>query len=649
MLITELYTGQGLGNQLACYVTTRVLALDLNYEFGVMHPERFKGANFMKLDFGKKIFGGSGPEGGPPHELPNGIDNYVREKESLHLITKVDIRDYDLSLFKLADNTKLDGLLQGEKYISHRKLEIDEWLKVDEKYNLMKYSDPNICVINFRGGEYTAVHDFYLSKTYWDNAILRMLEIKPNIRFIVITDDIKSAGKFFPNFSIFHFTIGEDYSVIKNAYYLILSNSSFAWFPAWLNKNLIFCIAPKYWGRHNVSNGYWSLKTNITSGWHYLDREGYLHDYNKCILDLISYEETKPVDSIPLSLELTNENKFKMKNIIKKIAPEFIINTIKFGIDYYRSTSNSRLNFANYILHNYNLLLSSNDNKIKYSIEYIKESKSKLLIYDVFYFFNELDLLEIRLNILDEFVDYFVLIEGSHTFGGNSKESYYKNNMHRFSKWNHKIIYHLIENFSDDNEILELANNHPNTKFGVEHWVNEFYFKESAKKAISFLNDSDIVFVSDLDEIWNPYKLIELTNFKRSKVNRPIQLSYYYYLNNRSNEHRNGWTGTISCKYETIKNNCLNDLRSRHITNSNEIENGGWHFTYLGGVEGARKKLVDQNHPEYNKYISTIEERVLLNVDYSGRSIKLWKDESDLPEYLIKNKIKWRSLFKDSL
>lgn len=58
MLVTELYKGQGLGNQLACYVTTRVIALDRGFEFGVMHPERFKGADFMSLDFGGPVIGG---------------------------------------------------------------------------------------------------------------------------------------------------------------------------------------------------------------------------------------------------------------------------------------------------------------------------------------------------------------------------------------------------------------------------------------------------------------------------------------------------------------------------------------------------------------------------------------------------------------
>ena len=71
MLVTELYKGQGLGNQLACYIATRVIALDKNYDFGIMHPENFKGLDFFNLDFGQKVTGGQGPYGGPPTKLPD--------------------------------------------------------------------------------------------------------------------------------------------------------------------------------------------------------------------------------------------------------------------------------------------------------------------------------------------------------------------------------------------------------------------------------------------------------------------------------------------------------------------------------------------------------------------------------------------------
>jgi hypothetical protein len=155
-------------------------------------------------------------------------------------------------------------------------------LRVKKEFECLDYSDENICIINFRGGEYVHVKDVFLPRSYWDNAVLEMKKINSNMKFVVITDDVSAAKKFFPKFKVFHFSIGKDYAIIKNAKYLILSNSTFAWFPAWLNENLKFCIAPKYWSQYNLSDGYWSCGYNITTNWHYLDREGEIFSYDTC-------------------------------------------------------------------------------------------------------------------------------------------------------------------------------------------------------------------------------------------------------------------------------------------------------------------------------------------------------------------------------
>ena len=642
MLITEFYHGQGLGNQLACYVTTRVIALDRGFEFGVMHPERFKGADFMSLDFGGLVVGGAGPEGGPPVKLPIGIKNYVRERSLVHPVANVDIRDCDYSLREILDNTKLDGLLQGEQYILHRKKEIAGWLQTKNFPEVEKLCASDVCIINFRGGEYLAVNDFHLKEKYWNDAIEQMRAVNPAMRFIVITDDITSARKVFPRFQVYHFSIGGDYFAINNASYLILSNSSFAWFPAWLNTKLKFCIAPKYWGRHNVSDGYWSLRSNLTTGWFYLDRSGKLADYEKCLAEVIKYEHQNAalLSERELNRPLVGTKSKGLRTRVKELTPQIVLN-------FYRELVNFRRHSLNFFFHNTYLYLNRfNDPKEHLSRSEVLTLKENVKIYDVFYFFNELDLLEIRLNVLDEFVDHFVLIEGAYTFGGVSKTSHYKNNIERFAKWNHKIVHYWIENFDADEELLQLAKTHPNVGTGEDHWVREFYFKECAKKALANLEDTDVVFISDLDEIWNPMQLKSLTDFTLAPVVRPVQLSYYYFLNNRSNEHRSGWTGTVVCLYRTIAGGSINDLRSRHITRAREVLDGGWHFTYMGGAEGARKKLIEQNHPEYNRFIDTIDQSVISNSDYAGRNLKYWTDELDLPEYLRANKVRWQHLFK---
>jgi hypothetical protein len=286
MIVTELYNGQGLGNQLWCYIVTRVIALDKGYSFGIKSPEKFKGSSFLNLDFGNKVIGGIGPEGGPPRELPQDISYYYAEQKTSHPIDGGDIRTYDPELLKTPDKTKIDGIMQDEQYIKHRKNEISKWLEINAGIECFEYSNDDTCVINFRGGEYIHIKNVFLPKKYWKNAINYMLSINKNFKFIVVTDDVVTARKFFPNYKIVHTSIATDYSIIKNAHYLILSNSSFAWFPAWLSETLKVCLAPKYWARHNINDGFWGCGYNVTSGWLYLDRAGKVFNYKNCIQEI---------------------------------------------------------------------------------------------------------------------------------------------------------------------------------------------------------------------------------------------------------------------------------------------------------------------------------------------------------------------------
>lgn len=319
LLVTEMYKGQGLGNQLMCYVTTRVIAEDKGYDFGIMNPENFKGLVFFNLDFGKKIIGGRGPEGGPPKVLPKDTYNYYNETSIIHPINGADIRLYDEKLADIYPNTKIDGLMQDEKYFEHRKVDIKKWLAVKKEYDCFDYSNENICVINFRGGEYVRHKDLYLTQKYWNDAVNNMLKVNRNLNFVVITDDTKEAKMFFPNYEVFHFNIGKDYSIIKNAHYLILSNSSFGWFPAWLSDTLKYCIAPKYWARHNVSDGYWSLGQNITKGWMYQDRDGNLSDYDICLKEFEEYKKIHQDYFVVKNNNIRQYNQFKLISNIKKI------------------------------------------------------------------------------------------------------------------------------------------------------------------------------------------------------------------------------------------------------------------------------------------------------------------------------------------
>jgi hypothetical protein len=176
--------------------------------------------------------------------------------------------DYDQFVIDIPDNYILHGNLQGVLYFEKHKAEIDEWLKVEP----LDMPD-DLCVINFRGGEYVGVVDFFLPQSYWQNAIENMQKINPDMRFQVHTDDPETAKLFFPDFPIIK-DIELNWRSIRYAKYLILSNSSFAILPTFLNNEKKFAIMPKYFARYN--RDFWFLKQNFISKFTYQDKNGNL-------------------------------------------------------------------------------------------------------------------------------------------------------------------------------------------------------------------------------------------------------------------------------------------------------------------------------------------------------------------------------------
>ena len=275
----------------------------------------------------------------------------------------------------------------------------------------------------------------------------------------------------------------------------------------------------------------------------------------------------------------------------------------------------------------------------------IKDYRKKIKIYDVFTYNGEADILEIRLNILHDSVDQFVIVEAPTTFSGLKKPLYFDEQKERFAPFLDKIKYFVIDDYPNDEEILRLADESSNVpKNGPEHWRREFYQKESIKKALTHLQDNDICFIGDVDEIWNPEILIDYTKDDIFKLRQKV---YTYYLNNRSNEP---WAGTLVTKYKNIKNNCLNHLRTKGKTKYIYIENGGWHFTSIGGIDEVRRKLNDsytKDSYNTNEVQEKLEER-FGKKDYVGRNkFKFWIDEKDLPKYILDNKEKYKKLLKN--
>jgi beta-1,4-mannosyl-glycoprotein beta-1,4-N-acetylglucosaminyltransferase len=252
-----------------------------------------------------------------------------------------------------------------------------------------------------------------------------------------------------------------------------------------------------------------------------------------------------------------------------------------------------------------------------------KEQEFMSKVFDVFSFFNELDLLEIRLNILDEYVDYFVIVESRQTFSGVDKPLYYEENKERFEKWHSKIIHYVMPDFPQDVEHYQKALRSPNVGDGADNWLREFYQKEAPIRALeNVCADDDIIFVSDLDEIWNPsidYKIED------GKVYRPIQTAYPYYLNNRSNQNIGCWTGTRVGTYRTLKHYGCGHFRTEREVQGIPILNGGWHFSWTN---------------KDAKYKAFVYYDVQARFEIMSRE-RTWKDESELPAYIMNNKEKF--------
>lgn len=285
VIATELLKGQGLGNQLFCYVTTRALAYAKGYQFGILNQQVLDCMYFMDIDCGEKL-------------EKECFENIYHEKEdriflgnSAHDIEHgCYITGVDDKFLTLNQSALLYGNMQDEAYFGRYKQEIKDWLRVKPEYDCMDYSRENLCIINIRGGEYTSDPALFLRRKYWLDAMKLMRRKRADIEFMVVTDDLSAAKRILPEVKAYHFDLAGDYTAIKNAYYLILSNSTFAFFPAFTSETVKYIIAPKYWARHNVSDGYWASEQNIYSEFAYLDRKGKLFTAEECRKELDKYK-----------------------------------------------------------------------------------------------------------------------------------------------------------------------------------------------------------------------------------------------------------------------------------------------------------------------------------------------------------------------
>lgn len=209
-------------------------------------PVGFKCNDFMEFD--NKIV----------YELPQNIKSW--QEKCIRDSSGVDVRSFDPEYAFVEDETLVEGEGQDERYWEHREHEVNEWLKVEP----LEMPD-DLCVIGFRGGEFSLYPDLFLTPEYWAEGIDRMKAINPNMRFEVHTDDPILAQQFFPGYKVIH-DIGINWRSMRYAKYAIIANSSFFILPRWLRNGIT--ISPRYWGRRNTR--VWSLPQNYYKRFTYI-------------------------------------------------------------------------------------------------------------------------------------------------------------------------------------------------------------------------------------------------------------------------------------------------------------------------------------------------------------------------------------------
>lgn len=299
-------------------------------------------------------------------------------------------------------------------------------------------------------------------------------------------------------------------------------------------------------------------------------------------------------------------------------------------------------------------------------------------IYDCFTFFNELDLLEIRLNILNDKVDYFVLVEATKTHSSLDKELYYQNNKARFKEFAHKIIHVVVSDM-------------PEVKNG-NRWDLENFQRNAIMRGLTNCEPNDVIIISDLDEIPNLNKinlqevllnkqqtlnwLIKIfRNFKKftyqqkngnlvrklgtrisnliDRNNKNVicfeQNLYYYFLNGYI---ENNWPGSKALLYKNLINYWGNlPQQIRTINFNNIIKNGGWHFSYLFTPEAIANKLKAFAHSEFDKPAYTDINKIKEKIDkrenlFGGNTINYIKLDNSFPKYILENQEKYKMYIK---
>ena len=230
------------------------------------------------------------------------------------------------------------------------------------------------------------------------------------------------------------------------------------------------------------------------------------------------------------------------------------------------------------------------------------------MIVDAFIFYNELDMLNYRLNALSDHVDYFVLVESTYTFNGLPKPLIFQENKAMFEPFLDRIIHVVVDDFPHKTKVSD-----------GRQWENE-QFQRNVGVArglaqIPGLTDEDFVAHSDLDEIVNPHVLKAARDGIITHEHNTLEMDIYYY--NLTTLLLIPWSAPCLLKARVAK------IGSHRNQTGNVIPNAGWHLSYFGDSNFIKNKIEHFSHQEYNKEqytdLQRIQHAIENGVDLFGR------------------------------
>ena len=228
-------------------------------------------------------------------------------------------------------------------------------------------------------------------------------------------------------------------------------------------------------------------------------------------------------------------------------------------------------------------------------------------IFDCFMYFDEDVVLDLRMNVLDEHIDYFVIVESTFTHKGDARKL--KFNIEKFPNFKDKIIYLVYDN--EPKNIKKISNDENETNKSIKYILNAAYRENGQRNFISEglkrAQPDDLILISDVDEIPNLMNF-DFKNFKE-KILIFKQDMFYYKFNLRLPNLI--WSGTKGCKKKDLLNpQWLRNIKDRKYSfyrldtffsktkyiNIKIINNGGWHFSNLKTAKEIEYKLKSYLH-----------------------------------------------------